>query len=71
MTEHEKMLVHDLRHKLLRAGYPEIFIVSMEELEATEKSIEEHLKALSEPLILKCGKYGLYFKGVQLVLEVR
>ena len=71
MTKTQKELVHNLRTKLLRANYPEIFIVSNEELEAAEEAIREHLESLDEPQILICGNHGLYFKGVQLVLKVK
>ena len=71
MTLKESELVRKLRHKLLRAGYPPVFVVSNEELEAAEKSIIQHLEDLGEPPILKCGKNGLWFKGVELVLEYK
>lgn len=71
MTERQKELVKKLRYELLRACYPTIYIVDNETLEAVEKNLEEHLESLGLDPILQCGKYGLFFKGVQLVLEGR
>ena len=71
MTERQKQLVHDLRVKLFHHNYPPIFIVTNEELCATEDYLIEELQKRNEPTILKCGKHGLYFKGCELVLEVK
>ena len=70
MAEKQINLVHNLRLELLRAGYPEIYIVDNEILEAVECNILEHLKSLGYPEILVCGDQGLLFKGVQLVLKI-
>jgi len=64
-------LVRNLRIKLLRAGYPEIYVVDNDTLEAIEIAIMDNLESKNEPPIIKCGKYGVLFKGVQLVLEVK
>ena len=70
MTPEEKTLVHNLRLELLRANYPEIYIVDNTTLEAAEKSILENLEKNNLPPIILCGKHGVFFKGCQLVLEV-
>jgi len=71
MTNKQMNLVLSLRVKLMRYGYPNIFIVSNEELTAAEESIIEwKLKAGLDPILL-CGENGLYFKGCELVLEVK
>lgn len=71
MTERQQQLVHDLRVKLLYRNYPKIFIVSDEELTAVEEAIREELIKQGKDPILKCGNHGLYFKGCELVLEVK
>lgn len=71
MTKQEEVLVRNLRHQLLKAHYPEIFIVTEKELCAVETHLTECLESLGIAPILKCGKHGLYFKGSQLVLEVK
>ena len=71
MTKQQEKLVYDLRVTLLRNSYPPIFVVSLAELEAAEQSILEHLKRWGYPEILLCGENGLYFKGCELVLEVK
>lgn len=69
MTIKQLKLVRELRHKLLRSGYPKIFAVDIETLEAVECDILEVLEKQGEDPILKCGRYGLFFKGCELVLE--
>lgn len=71
MTHDEERLVHDIRVRLFRNNYPDIFIVSNEELIAVEEHLTEWYKELGKEPILKCGKHGLYFKGCELVLEVK
>jgi hypothetical protein len=71
MTKEQEELVNSVRIKLLRSGYPPIFIVSLAELEAVEQSIIEFKEANGlEPVIL-CGAHGVKFKNCELVLEVR
>jgi len=71
MTKEKEELVRNLRIKLFAANYPEIFVVTEKELCAAEESISEWLESQGKKPILKCGKHGLYFKGSQLVLEVK
>lgn len=70
MTHQQQRLVRVLRIELLRNNYPKIFIVDNETLEAVEEHIREYLESIGEPPVLKCGKHGLYFKGVELVLKI-
>lgn len=71
MTKEQIDLVHNLRVKLMRAGYPSVFIVSDAELTAAEESILEWKQAQEFDPILLCGENGLYFKGCELVLEAK
>jgi len=71
MTKEQTIIIHELRTKLFRSGYPPIFIVSLAELEAVEDYSREWLIEHKYPPILACGKNGLYFKGCELVLEVK
>lgn len=71
MTQEQETLIRELRHKLLQSGYPPIFVVSLAELEAAEQSIIEWKQAQGFDPILLCGEHGLYFKGCELVLEVK
>jgi hypothetical protein len=71
MTTEQEKLVKNLRLKLLRAGYPDVLIVSLQELEAAEEHLREWLTSEGKDPILLCGDHGLFFKGVQLVLEVK
>lgn len=70
MTNDEKYLVTQLRLELLHSGYPQIYAVDNATLCAVEKAIEENLIELGLPPIITVGKYGPYFKNVQLVLRV-
>lgn len=71
MTKEQEELVRKLRLRLFATNYPPIVIVSNEELCAAEESITEWLEAEGKEPILRCGKHGLYFKGCELVLEVK
>lgn len=71
MTKEQIDLVHTLRVKLMRAGYPSIFIVSSDELTAVEEYIIKWKQTQGFDPILLCGENGLYFKGCELVLEVK
>ena len=71
MTDRQRDLVHNLREKLFRNNYPLIFVVDNETLEAVEQDITEWLESRGESPILKCGRHGLFFKGCELVLEVK
>jgi hypothetical protein len=70
MTIKQLELVKNLRHELLRNGYPKIYPVDIETLEAVECDILEVLEKLGEYPILKCGKQGLFFKNCELVIRV-
>lgn len=69
MTAKQLELVRELRYELLRHGYPKVFVVNNETLEAVEADLTEILERQGEYPILKCGKHGLFFKGCELVLQ--
>ncbi len=71
MTKIQEELVHDLRVRLFRNNYPPVFVVSLETLEAAEEALTEWMIKEGLPVVLKCGEHGLWFKGCQLVLEVK
>ena len=63
------LLVQALRKRLELAHFPKWFVVSREELEATEAYLLDWLESLGYPRVLMAGELGPYFKTVQLVLE--
>jgi hypothetical protein len=70
MTKRQEDLVHQLRLDLLRSGYPPVYAVDNETLEAAEQYLIEWAEDKGIDPILKCGQYGLYFKGCELVIKV-
>lgn len=70
MTRKQYKLVRDLRSFLLKGKYPAVVAVDNETLIAVETYLTENLRKKGLPEILLCGKFGLYFKGIELVLEV-
>ena len=69
MTDKQKELVHNLRETLFKLGYPHIYAVDNETLEAVEANLTEWLISKNMDPILQCGKYGLFFKSCELVLK--
>ena len=70
MTEKQTELVRNLQDALRDQHYPGIYAVDNETLEAAEQAILENLESRGLPRIISCGKYGPYFKGVQLVMQL-
>lgn len=71
LTERQTEIINWLRRALFLANYPPIFAVDNETLEAIEQAILIDLETKDLDPILKCGKNGLFFKGCELVLEVK
>lgn len=70
MTKKQRQLVRELREFLLKNKYPAVVAVDNETLIAVERYLQEHLVKMGIAPILLCGKFGLYFKGIELVLEI-
>lgn len=71
LTRDEEYLIYELRLKMLHTGYQPAYVVDNKTLEAVEKYIINDLLKKGLDPIIRCGKYGPYFKGCELVLEVK